>query len=83
MYESAYCEIGCCCSLAVSADGLLWMGVTDDGYLYLSSMRTISLWRLNSTHSLWALARNPLQQLRLVSGHAKSTRVLAVCGDSR
>ena len=71
------------CSLTVAAEGILWMGVTDDNLLYLSTMRCISLWAFNSTHHLWALARNQLTQLSLVKGEAKSTRVLAVCGDSR
>ena len=67
----------------VSTEGVLWMGLTDDRLLYMATIHTVSLWSLNNVTFFWALARSRINQLSLVHGEGKSTRVLAVGGDSR
>ncbi|KAK2148435.1 hypothetical protein LSH36_497g00002 [Paralvinella palmiformis] len=59
------------------------MGLTDDNLLYLGTMRAISVWSLNRFTTFWAATRSHLSEMKLVSGEAKSTRVLAVCLDNR
>ena len=69
--------------IVVSADGVIWMGLTDDKLLYLSTCRNITLWHLNHFYSFWGLARNQVSSLSTHSCEEKSTRVLAVGIDSR
>ena len=69
--------------LVVSTDGVLWMGLTDDKLLYISTCRNITLWHLNNFYSLWGLARNPVSQLSLAAFEGKTTRLVATGEDSR
>ncbi|KAL4225908.1 hypothetical protein ACF0H5_013896 [Mactra antiquata] len=68
--------------IVVSADGVMWMGFTDDKLLYISTCRNITLWHLNNFYSFWALARNHVSSLSLASCEDKTTRILAVGDDS-
>ncbi|CAH1782794.1 unnamed protein product [Owenia fusiformis] len=72
----------CLYCLTVSSDGVLWMGLTDENLLYLSTLRNITLWSVNNVTQFWAMARNKVNSLSLVSGEDKSTRVLAIGEDS-
>jgi hypothetical protein len=71
------------CRIVVSADGVMWMGLTDDKLLYISTCRNITLWHLNNFYSFWSLARNQVASLSLASCQDKTTRVLAIGEDSR
>ncbi|XP_053378340.1 uncharacterized protein LOC123529192 isoform X8 [Mercenaria mercenaria] len=68
--------------IVVSADGVMWMGLTDDKLLYISTCRNITLWHLNNFFTFWSLARNQVSSLSLASCQEKTTRVLAVGEDS-
>ncbi|XP_052781074.1 uncharacterized protein LOC128217749 isoform X5 [Mya arenaria] len=68
--------------LVVSADGVLWMGLTDDRMLYISTCRNITLWHLNNFFTFWSLARNQVTSLSLASCEEKTTRIVAVGDDS-
>ncbi|XP_064607096.1 uncharacterized protein LOC135471707 [Liolophura sinensis] len=68
-------------SHVVSGDGVLWMGLTDDKLLYLSTVSSLTLWSLNNVYSFWGLARNKVSQLCLARGPEKTTRVMAVGDD--
>ena len=70
-------------STTISSDGLLWMGLTDDNLLYISTCRSITLWHTNQFLKFWALARNNVNKLYLSGAEDKTTRVVAVCDDSR
>ncbi|VDI67765.1 Hypothetical predicted protein [Mytilus galloprovincialis] len=69
-------------STTISSDGLLWMGLTDDNLLYISTCRSITLWHTNQFLKFWALARNNVNKLYLSGAEDKTTRVVAVCDDS-
>ncbi|XP_046571416.1 uncharacterized protein LOC124279617 [Haliotis rubra] len=69
-------------SLVVSSDGVLWMGLTDDNLLYISTARNISIWSLNYFYQFWSLARNELSNLSLVGCKGKTTRIVALGEDS-
>ncbi|XP_052095434.1 uncharacterized protein LOC127730555 isoform X7 [Mytilus californianus] len=69
-------------STTISTDGLLWMGLTDDNLLYISTCRSITLWHTNQFLKFWALARNNVNKLYLSGAEDKTTRVVAVCDDS-
>ncbi|XP_048253112.1 uncharacterized protein LOC124133882 isoform X3 [Haliotis rufescens] len=69
-------------SLVVSSDGVLWMGLTDDNLLYISTARNISIWSLNYFFQFWSLARNELSNLSLVGCKGKTTRIVALGEDS-
>ena len=70
-------------SLVVSASGLLWMGLTDDNLLYISTARSLTLWHLNHFIHFWSLTRNQVTRLQLEGCSGKTQRVLAVGEDSR
>nr|KAG5708463.1 hypothetical protein BaRGS_026190 [Batillaria attramentaria] len=72
----------CIYSLVVSASGLLWMGLTDDNLLYISTARSLTLWHLNLFIHFWSLTRNQVTRLQLEGCPGKSLRVLAVGEDS-
>ncbi|KAL5014278.1 hypothetical protein ScPMuIL_008548 [Solemya velum] len=64
-------------TIVVSADGVLWMGLTDDRLLYVSTCRNISLWNLNQFFYFWAFARNNLKRMCLAGCEGKTTRLLS------
>ncbi|KAH3816567.1 hypothetical protein DPMN_118085, partial [Dreissena polymorpha] len=68
--------------IVVSADGVLWMGLTDDKMLYVSTCRNITLWHLNKFYSFWSLARSQVTNLFLAGCEEKSTRLVAIGDDS-
>ncbi|XP_070192502.1 uncharacterized protein [Littorina saxatilis] len=69
-------------SLTVSTHGLLWMGLTDDNLLYLSTARSLSLWHLNHFIHFWSMTRNQVTRLQLEGCAGKTKRVVAVGEDS-
>ncbi|KAL5018591.1 hypothetical protein ScPMuIL_004313 [Solemya velum] len=69
-------------TIVVSADGVLWMGLTDDRLLYVSTCRNISLWNLNQFFYFWAFARNNLKRMCLAGCEGKTTRLLTLGDDS-
>ncbi|KAK3608331.1 hypothetical protein CHS0354_030785 [Potamilus streckersoni] len=68
--------------IVVSTDGVLWMGLTDDKLLYVSTCRYISLWSLNYFYQFWGLARNQLTNMYLSGCKEKTTRLVALGEDS-
>ena len=70
-------------SLVVSADGLLWMGLTDDNMLFISTARAVTLWHMNYTVQFWALARSRINRMELCGCKEKTTRLMAISEDSR
>lgn len=70
-------------SLVVSASGLLWMGLTDDNLLYISTAHNITLWNLNHFIHFWSLTRSQVNCLQLEGCPGKTKRVFAVGEDSR
>ncbi|XP_025106269.1 uncharacterized protein LOC112571485 isoform X6 [Pomacea canaliculata] len=69
-------------NLVVSASGLLWMGLTDDNLLYISTAHNITLWNLNHFIHFWSLTRSQVNCLQLEGCPGKTKRVLAVGEDS-
>ncbi|XP_069141295.1 uncharacterized protein [Argopecten irradians] len=69
-------------NITVSSDGVLWMGLTDDNILYISTCRNITLWSLNQFYSFWALSRNRVTNLSLTGHEGKTTRVVSLGDDS-
>ncbi|XP_076448164.1 uncharacterized protein LOC143284909 isoform X2 [Babylonia areolata] len=69
-------------SVVVSSNGLLWMGLTDDHVLYISTARSLTLWHLNHFLHFWSLTRNQVTRLQLEGCPGKTQRVLAVGEDS-
>ncbi|XP_059144785.1 uncharacterized protein LOC131931960 [Physella acuta] len=69
-------------SLVVSVDGILWMGLTDDNLLYMSTPRTLTLWNFNYNIMFWALARSQVNSLSLCRRKGKTTRLMVVTEDS-
>ncbi|XP_033746435.1 uncharacterized protein LOC117331705 isoform X2 [Pecten maximus] len=69
-------------NITVSSDGVLWMGLTDDNILYVSTCRNITLWSLNQFYSFWALSRNRVTNLSLSGHEGKTTRVVSLGDDS-
>ncbi|XP_041348822.1 uncharacterized protein LOC121368244 isoform X2 [Gigantopelta aegis] len=69
-------------SMVVSADGVLWMGLTDDQLLYLATARSITMWSLNYFFQFWSMAHNKVTSLSLVGSENKTTRVVATSSDS-
>ncbi|XP_021350983.1 uncharacterized protein LOC110448841 isoform X2 [Mizuhopecten yessoensis] len=69
-------------NITVSSDGVLWMGLTDDNILYVSTCRNITLWSLNQFYSFWALSRNRVTRLSLSGHESKTTRVVSLGDDS-
>ncbi|XP_060076269.1 uncharacterized protein LOC132555908 [Ylistrum balloti] len=69
-------------NITVSSDGVLWMGLTDDNILYVSTCRNITLWSLNQFYSFWALSRNRVTRLSLSGHEGKTTRVVSLGDDS-
>ncbi|GFR91987.1 WD repeat-containing protein 87 [Elysia marginata] len=72
----------CIYSLVVSADGLLWMGLTDDNMLFISTARAVTLWHMNYTVQFWALARSRVTRMELCGCKEKTTRLMAISEDS-
>ncbi|XP_064632315.1 uncharacterized protein LOC135490771 isoform X2 [Lineus longissimus] len=72
----------CIYSIVVSSEGVVWMGITDDKFLYVSTVRTIILWSLNFIAQFWALTRNTVSAISLVGAEDKTTRVLTLGEDS-
>jgi hypothetical protein len=60
-----------------TTDGLLWLGLTDDNLLYISTCRSITLWHTNQFFKFWALARNIVNKMYLAGTEGKTTRVVA------
>ncbi|XP_012943336.1 uncharacterized protein LOC101848406 [Aplysia californica] len=69
-------------SLVVSVDGVLWMGLTDDNMLFMSTPRALTLWNLNYSMQFWALARSSVTRMKLCGSRDKTTRLMAVSEDS-
>ncbi|RUS77658.1 hypothetical protein EGW08_014581 [Elysia chlorotica] len=72
----------CIYSLVVSTDGLLWMGLTDDNMLFISTARAVTLWHMNYTVQFWALARSRVLGMELCGCKEKTTRLMAISEDS-
>lgn len=71
------------CSVVISTDGLMWMGMTDDCLMYCATVRNITLWNLNQFYDFFAVARSRICRLSLATCENKTTRVVAEGQDSR
>ena len=69
-------------SLVVSSEGIIWMGLTDEGALYAGTIRNVTLWNLNYVARFWALSRTNVTHLSVCGATGKSSRIVAVGEDS-
>ena len=72
-----------CFRLQASANGIQWMGLTDDRLLYTATTRNITVWNINIVTQFWAMTRSKVRSIQLERGEGKSTRVTAQSEDGR
>ena len=69
--------------LVISTDGIEWMGLTGEKYLWTATHHDLGVWHLNHVVQFYALARCRITSLQIAGCEGKTTRLVAVGEDSR
>ena len=67
----------------ISTEGIQWMGLTGEKFLWTATCRDASVWHLNQTVRFFALARCKTTFLEVAQASGKTSRVVAIGEDSR
>ncbi|XP_033113818.1 uncharacterized protein LOC117114300 isoform X2 [Anneissia japonica] len=69
-------------SIVVSTEGIQWIGLTGENYLWTATKRDVSVWHLNYVEELYTLARSKITSIKVLHCVGKTSRVVAVGDDS-
>lgn len=70
-------------SIVMSTEGILWMGIIADKFLWTATPRELSIWNIDQTVHFYALARSKVTSIQVAQSDRKTSRVVAVGDDSR
>ncbi|XP_071815858.1 uncharacterized protein [Apostichopus japonicus] len=69
-------------SIVMSTEGILWMGIIADKFLWTATPRELSIWNIDQTVHFYALARSKVTSIQVAQSDRKTSRVVAVGDDS-
>ncbi|XP_062825873.1 uncharacterized protein LOC100552577 isoform X2 [Anolis carolinensis] len=69
-------------SISLFQEGILWIGVMEDQFMYCCSARNLHIYDLNSFTSFWTSVNSPISNLYLCGADGKSSRVVAMGVDN-
>ncbi|XP_042310460.1 uncharacterized protein LOC121923774 isoform X2 [Sceloporus undulatus] len=69
-------------SISLFQEGVLWIGIMEDTFLYCCSARGLHIYDLNSFTSFWSHVSSPVRNLYLCGADGKSSRVVAMGVDN-
>nr|XP_060615874.1 uncharacterized protein LOC132765615 [Anolis sagrei ordinatus] len=69
-------------SISLFQEGILWIGIMEDQFLYCCSARSLHIYDLNSLTSFWTYVSSPISNLYLCGADGKSSRVVAMGVDN-
>ncbi|KAH0630174.1 hypothetical protein JD844_012881 [Phrynosoma platyrhinos] len=65
-------------SITLFQEGVLWIGIMEDKFLYCCSARSLLIYDLNVFTSFWTHVNSPIRNLYLCGADGKSSRVVAM-----
>ena len=68
--------------MQASTDGILWMEITEDKFLYTCTSKVLTLWNLNNLVDFWAYTRSQVIKLSVVPW-LNTKRIVSMGEDNR
>ncbi|XP_038054589.1 uncharacterized protein LOC119726802 isoform X2 [Patiria miniata] len=69
-------------TIVISTDGIEWLGLTGERFLWTATHRDLGVWHLNHVVQFYALARCRVTSLHVAGCEGKTSRLVAVGEDS-
>ncbi|KAJ8047090.1 Transcriptional repressor tup11 [Holothuria leucospilota] len=69
-------------SIVMSTEGICWMGLIADRFLWTATSRELFVWNIDQTVHFYALARSKVTSIQVAQCEGKRSRVVAVGDDS-